>query len=448
MAVKKLKIKRLKIKTMTVKNFLLISIIFLFCSCDEKKRFDINSDDTVPPAAPVISRYEALNGAVRITYTPPADEDVISVDAQYTRESDGRVFRFSTSYFSNSIYVDGLADTIVYEVELYAVDRAGNRSPKVTYKVKPLESAILKVKQAMIIKGGFEAVFAKWINELEESVNVFIDYTFTLDGATKSLTKVFTSSIKENRYYITDLTLPPDSPIKIKYRVSDNYGNFTAAVDLPNIFVLKDVKLPKMDADRNPYWTLPVAETIPLAEFGNTVPQVYGSFMDGYITRVIDDVIDENENLNYMYSNPAASPSSPWSLIIDLNGYFELSRILTHQRHTKDGGADEAVKRGYYYGQGNVGQYRMYRWDDETNVWDTISFHRIELPQGSLSDLEYNKLGRAGDMAYMYPDDPDYTKPTRWFRYEAISGFLDNYTSDANSLSEITLYCKEKSVYY
>jgi hypothetical protein len=441
--------KLFKKHNMTTKNFLLISIIFFICSCSEGRRFDINDDDTVPPAAPIISKYEPLNGAVRIFYTPPADADVISIDALYTRKVDGKRFHFSTSYFSNSIYVPGLADTVTYEVELYSVDRAGNRSPVIKYLVVPLESAILKVKQAMIVKGGFDAIFAKWENVLQENVNVFIDYTFTMNGVTKSLTRVFTSAIQNNRYYITDLTLPPDSPIKVKYRVVDDYGNTTDEVDVGNLYVLKDAKIPKIDADRNPYWSLPIVRSIPLAEYGNTVPQVYGSHMDGSIEKVCDDIIDENGNLNYMYANTDANVSPmPWSLIIDLNGYFELSRILTHQRHTDEDNAAEAVKQGSYYRKSNVGQYRMYRWDEETNAWDTISFHKIEMPQGSLSELEWNKLGKAGDMAYMYPDDPKYTKPTRWFRYEAVSGFLNNYTGDANCLSEITLYCKEKSVYY
>ncbi|MDR1594534.1 MAG: DUF4959 domain-containing protein [Prevotellaceae bacterium] len=426
---------------MTVKKFLLISIIFLLCSCSEEKRFDINSDDTVSPAAPVISRYEALNGSVRIFYTPPADADVISVDAQYTRKSDGEVFHFSTSYFSNSITVLGLADTVTYDVELFAVDRAGNRSPKITYSVKPLESAILKVKQSMIVKGGFDALFAKWTNELGEPVNVFIDYTFTMDGTTRSLTRVFTSQTVDNRYYITDLTLPPDSPVKVKYRVSDNYENYTDAVDVGNLFVLKDIEIPKMDSDRNPLWSLPEVRTIPLAEYGNTVAQVFGNVMDGNIARVIDGTIDQYENLNYLM----ADAPHPWSLMIDLNGYYELSRILTHQRHTKDGGAEESVKRGNYFMGDNIGRYRMYRWDDETRTWDTISVHTISMPQGTLSQLEWNKLGRAGDMAYMYPDEPAYTKPTRWFRYEAVGSFGTNYyPSQGGSLSEITLYCKQK----
>jgi hypothetical protein len=425
---------------LSILNCQLICIVCLFCACSEEGRFDINSEDTVPPGAPVISGYEALNGAARIFYTPPRDLDIISVDAQYTRKSDGRNFRFSTSYFSNSILIPGLADTIVYDVELYAVDRAGNHSPVITYPVKPRESAIMKVKNTMTIKGGFDAVFAKWTNELKESVNVFIDYSFTMDGTARSLTKVFTSSTRDNRYYITDLTIPKDSPVNVKFRVSDDYGNYTDYGKDTTIYVLKDMEVPKLDPDRTPYWSLPVSRTIPFEVYGDRVSQVFGNVADGQMAKVIDGLIDMNESLNYMMTDAA----HPWSLIIDLGQKYELSRIITHQRHTAPETDFSEVGRGGYYRQGNIGQYRMYLWDDVDRKWELISFHKIEMPQGTLSELEWNRLGRAGDLAYMYPDDPQFTKPTRWFRYEALSGFTDNYASGSGgSLSEITLYCKQ-----
>jgi hypothetical protein len=430
---------------MTIKKFLLISIICLFGACSEEKRYDINSEDTVPPGSPVYHKYEALNGAVRILYTPPTDYDVISVDARYTRESDGKTFRFSTSYFSNSIMIPGLADTVTYNVELYAVDRAGNHSPKINCLVKPLSSAILRAKASMIIKGGFNAIFARWTNELKENINVFVDYSFTMGGEERNLTKVFTSSIKDNRYYISDLNIPESSPVKVRYRLSDKYENYTEYSQDTTIFVLKDMEVPKLDPDRNPYWTLPAPESVPFEAYGDRVKQVFGSDMDGKMSKVMDGIIDERENLNYMMAGKGGTTGEkqPWNLIIDLGQKYELSRIITHQRHTKDGGSDEDVKRGNYYGQGNIGQYRMYLWDDDTKHWELISYHKIEMPQGTLSELEWNKLGRAGDLAYMYPDDPKYTKPTRWFRYEALSGFEDNYASGGGGcLSEITLYCK------
>jgi prepilin-type processing-associated H-X9-DG protein len=434
---------------MKIKNFLLISILFIFCSCSEEKRYDINSTDKVPPGTPVYSlKYDALNGAVRIYYTPPADADVISVEAEYKRESDGKVFRFATSYFANSILVNGMSDTIDYDVKLFAVDRAGNQSPSMTCTVRPLESAILKVNRSMMIKGGFDAVFVKWENELRETVNAYINYTFTMDGSERTLNRVFTSSNRDNKFYISDLALPPDSPIKIKYKISDDFGNFTEEVEIEPVKVLKDKEIPKFDADRNPLWLLPESRSVPLAEQGNTVSQAFGRVMDGKLDAVIDGRIDEIENLNFMMDDAGI-----WNVMIKLDKYYELSRILTHQRHGSggnivytDGSTSEEFKRGGYYRMGNVGQYRLYRWDDETRQWELINVTKLPIPSGTLSDLEWYRLGRAGDIAYMYPDDPHYTKPTEWIRYEAISVFDNNYSGGACCLSEITLFCKPENL--
>jgi hypothetical protein len=57
--------------------------------------------------------------------------------------------------------------------------------------------------------------------------------------------------------------------------------------------------------------------------------------------------------------------------------------------------------------------------------------------------MEYRQMGMAGDMAYFYPDEPQFTKPTRWFRYESMYPFGKTTLSWLNydhCLSEITLY--------
>jgi hypothetical protein len=124
--------------------------------------------------------------------------------------------------------------------------------------------------------------------------------------------------------------------------------------------------------------------------------------------------------------------------MINLGDEYELSRVITHQRWSGGGGI-----RGQYYRDENVGRYAMYIWDDAEERWDSIREHRIPVP--SLTEIELKQLGLAGDMAYFYPDDPQFTKPTRWFRYEALGSFDGNYTgAGANCLSEITLYAKKK----
>ncbi|MDR2424374.1 MAG: DUF4959 domain-containing protein [Prevotellaceae bacterium] len=433
-----------------IKYIPLFALLMIAFACAEEKRFDINVDDSIPPGMPTIKKaYRALHGGARLYYNPPADEDVLSIDVEYANPNTKKTVRYSASYLTDSIDIYGLPDTVDYKLNLFAVDRAGNKSESTEITVRPLESALSQVRKSMVVKGGFDALFVTWADTLERPINVIVDYAFTLNGAQRSLRTVFSSKERENRRYITDLALEPTSPVKVQARVSDEFGNVTEPVEFGNLFVLKDVLVPKFDANKNALWKLPVSGEY--APAGSDVSQVFGSGMEGLLSRVIDGEIDERENLNFLVASPYSDPFPPnnyppyyWNVLIDLGDYYELSRIRTHQRHTAGGDAVDNGKRANYYRSSNVGQYRMYRWDDTENRWDTLSMHRIPIPVGELAEIDWYRLGRAGDMAYMYPNDPKYTKPTRWFRYEGMANFDQNYSGGAGCLSEITLYSKKK----
>jgi hypothetical protein len=410
--------------------FLVMMSLLGLVACKEE-RFEINSNDTVAPSHPEYLTYKPLNGGARLFYKTPADKDLLSIDAVYMKGD--KSITFSASYFKDSLDVHGFADTVDYKIQLYAVDRAGNKSLPVDITVRPLESVISKVKKTLIARPGFGAIFVDWTNELAETVNIFVDYSFTQSGIDRELMSVFASSDTTNRVFINDLD--PTNPVKVKIRVSDLYDNMSEPVDFGSLSLLTDVEVPKFDDRKNPLWSMPIEKTYP--PFGGGVKQVMGNTFDGITSKVIDGIIDY-KNLNYLFSDTAA----PWNVLIDLGDYYELSRILTHQRHS-DTGAD--IERGSYYRAGNVGIYNFYRWDEPSLQWEFITQHKIPIPTGTLSALEWMRLGRAGDLAYMFPDNPGFTKPTRWVRYEAWMAFNENYTSTgAQCLSEITLFAKSK----
>jgi hypothetical protein len=424
---------------MKMNKYLLLFAAFLlfFAACEEEKRFAISSDDTVPPGAPVYLDYKPLNGGARLFFTAPADEDLLSIDA--VAVNGDKSYRFSVSYFTDSLDVYALPKEEDYTVQLFAVDRAGNKSNVVNVTVRPLESAYSKVAKTIVAKPGFDAIFVDWKNELGEAVNVFVDYTFEQNGVTRELMSVFASADTVDRKYINDLDLDASHPVSVKVRVSDLYSNFSETLDFGKLVVLKDVELQKFDSEKNPLWSMPQENVEP--PFGGGVRQVNGSSFDGKTRAVIDGIIDRDGNLNYLMTD-CDEYGYEWSVLIDLGAYYELSRIITHQRWHSSG-AD--IERGNYYMGSNVGHYRMYRWDEESMSWETISEHKIPVPKGTLSDIQWMQLGRAGDMAYMFPDEPGYTKPTRWFRYQALHNFNDNYTDrNCNLLSEITLFAKQK----
>lgn len=422
----------------TTKIYLIIlaSFLLLAISCKEEERHQSSSGDSSAPKQPTEITYKPLYGGARFFYNLPDDEDLLSVNAKYTN-SKNQSFSFSSSYYVDSLDVFGFGDTIDYKVELYAVDRAGNKSAPVIVNVKPLESAITRVVKSIQVKPGFSSFFIDWKNELEQSINVYADFNYTKGGTKYEFTSVFSSNLATERRFIEDLDLTPDEPVSVSIRVEDTYGNITKPIDKGSLSLYEDVEIPKEK------WFLPAAN-----DSVGGIPQCFGDGLEGRLRYVIDGIIDSGDNLNFMHTQgrgrtgKTTNGNMPWNIIIDLGGYYELSRIVTVQRHS--GGLNN-INRGQYYQSENVGIYQMYIWDEDLAQWEPISQHQIPVPVG-LSELEFVKKGEAGDMAYMYPDDPKYTKPTRWFRYEALKGFTSNYTrEDANCLSELTLYGKKAS---
>lgn len=415
-----------------VKNIaIIISVILVVGSCKEENRFANFITDEIAPGKITNVRSEPLYGGARFFYDLPADEDLLQVEAVYSSKT-GKKYSFSASYFTDSLEVFGFGSTDPHEVIFYAVDRSGNRSEPVTVSVTPLEPAFTRVASSVEVKPGFGSFFLDWENELEQNVNVYVDYSFTLNGQARELTTVFSSNLSSDRRFINDLRLNSQEQVRVRVRVEDSYGNITEPIDKGLLSLFEDDEIPKTN------WVLPDAND----SIGG-VPMVFGGGYEGRTIKVIDGIIDRGDNLNFMHTGlrgrtgRIADGNMPWNLIIDLGARYELSRILTVQRHS---GGLANIERGHFYRYENVGMYNMYIWDDDRNEWVFVSQHKIPVPTG-LSDLQLVQAGEAGDEAYMYPDDPQYTKPTRWFRYEAIKSFNGNYTlEDGNCLSEITLF--------
>ncbi|AHF17886.1 hypothetical protein NIASO_16040 [Niabella soli DSM 19437] len=421
---------------MIMKNQLIITllILMLVAACKKQSRFETGGSDNTPPGKVTLKEYKPLFGGARFFYTVPKDEDLLGVEAVYTNKN-GQSFKFMASYFSDSLDVYGFGSIDEYNVQLYAVDRSGNKSDVLDVKVVPLEPAYTRVAKTIQAKAGFSSFFLDWQNELKQNVNVYVEYEFPQGGTTRKLTTVFSSNQPADRRFISDLYLASNEQVKVKVKVGDIYGNITDFIDKGSLSLYDDIKIPKQA------WTIPN----PNDSIGG-VPMMFGNGLEGRSLKVIDDIIDRGDNLNFLHTQSrgrtgkSANGNMPWNFIIDLGDYYEISRIVTHQRHS---GGLANVSRGQYYRTENVGRYRTYTWNDTTSEWEQVMEYQIPVPAG-LTELEFVKMGEAGDMAYMYPDNPKYTKRTRKFRFEAVKGFSGNYTlDDANCLSEITLYGKK-----
>ncbi|GHT67926.1 hypothetical protein AGMMS50239_31970 [Bacteroidia bacterium] len=426
----------------TRKNlFLLLIFVLGLGACTESMRFESASNDKTPPGKPEIIRWEPLYGGARFFYKLPPDEDLLSVDAEYVAEN-GKTFHFTSSFYLDSLDVLGFGDMNPHKVSLYGVDRTGNRSEPVVVEITPKESAITRVLRSVVVKPGFSSFFVDWENELKQVINVYIHFKFTDSGTARDLISVFSSNMEKERRFINDLKLSPQDPIEISIKVEDIYGNVTEEKSYGSINLREDFELDKT------LFHIPEANDSTVVLRNGTrvnagVPAMFGNNLEGRMSKLIDGIIDRGDNLNFFHTAGrgrtgfSKDGNMPWNIIIDLGGYYRLSRISTVQRHS--GGLDN-ISRGQYYRSENCGEFRLWVYNESTLQWDSISTQRTAIPN-FINELQFVKAGEAGDMTYFYPDEPDYTQPTRWFRYEGLHCFDDNYSSTgANCMSELTLY--------
>ena len=415
--------------------YLLLSILFLIGinACREEKRFEISSDDKEAPAPPEYLSYKSLVGGARIFYNIPNDKDILSINAEYVNDN-GKINIFSASYFTDSLDVMGIADTLEHVVQLYALDRAGNQSISIPVSVKASESALQKVTKSVQVLAGFNSFIVLWDNELRQTVNVYIDMIFNKGGQERNLTWVLSSKEATQREIIDNVVLAEGESLSVNIRIGDTYGNISETINMGEIEVMSDEVLAKDN------WRIPNANDSIAG-----IPMCFGNAYENRSIYVIDGIISRGEVLNIMHTDGRGRTGNvedgniPWNFLIDLGDYYELSRIVTNQRHDFYAVPSNPNERGHYYHGENISEYNMYLLDDETGEWEFISGHIIEVPSG-LSELEFAKLGASGDMALMYPEAPAFTKPTRWFRYEALTGFGANPWV----LSEITLYGRKQ----
>ena len=128
-------------------------LLFVFSSCAEDMVKPIENDKDAPGTVQDV-KTESLPGAVKFTYTLPSDPDLLYVLAKYTNKT-GKVMEFRSSFYTNSVTVEGFGDTDTYKVELYTVDRSENRSQPQIVEVAPLTPPILSCYESLSVVSDF-----------------------------------------------------------------------------------------------------------------------------------------------------------------------------------------------------------------------------------------------------------------------------------------------------
>ena len=436
---------------------LLITMPVAFFSCGEQE----DEFSKAPAPAQVISpTWVATNGGALISYTLPNDKNLLFVKAEYVNSLGNKVFR-SSSQYSNQIDIDGFNDLNSHQINLISVGHNSKESEPVTITVVPDTSYIELIRKNMVIQKAVGGLNIKWYNPSKKTVYVYMTYNSELDR-NRSVERILASEVENYNYNIRGLDT---IPYQVDIVVEDLTGNKTASADKG-----KHIPDPEQKIDKKT-WKL-VANL-----------SCNGNMWEGLTERFFDDVIDVMElggdPRNYPLGDPRGNDSyfiihkdnnsdpiqwingsneltKPLLIVIDMNKYAALSRIVWWQRayHYNSATPFQPNTQWHYYTETNMRAFLFMGLTQEQMVGMTKTSLATKIWREYWMNCDagdpYNSDGIIPASKYKEAADghefvlPNFSQP---FRY-IIIGITKSYGSETQiEGSEITLYGQDNVEY-
>ncbi|GAA4304765.1 DUF5000 domain-containing lipoprotein [Compostibacter hankyongensis] len=150
-------------------KYLLIAVMILLAGCQgDEKMTPVNKNDAVPDQVSNV-HIKNLPGGAKISYNVPKSENLLYVKALYEIRK-GTELEVKSSYYNNSLTIQGFPDTSEYEVKLYTVTRGEVASEPLTIKVKPLTPPITTAFRSLALKETFGGLSVGFKNESEADI--------------------------------------------------------------------------------------------------------------------------------------------------------------------------------------------------------------------------------------------------------------------------------------
>lgn len=161
-----------------------LMLIILLGSCKRNDGFNTPvSGDQSKPGVITNIKVKNLNGAAYITYTLPNSTNLLYVMAQYN--INGKTVRQTkSSYYTDTVLVDGFAKSTDYSVTMWSVSRANVSSDPVTVTVHPDTPYYRLIKPSIQLAPDFGGVNIKGLNRAKKDIGVIL---LALDNSTKAL---------------------------------------------------------------------------------------------------------------------------------------------------------------------------------------------------------------------------------------------------------------------
>ena len=194
-----------------------VCVIVLLWACNKSDNYiGVTSTDKTKPGVVTNIKVTNFSGGAFITYSLPDSKNLLYVQANYAI-NDKVTRQTKSSYYSDTIRVEGFAQSKDYTVALYAVSRAEVRSDSVVVTVHPDTPAYLMAYHALTMQSDFGGVNIKSVNKslaaigivalLPDSVNggyAIQDQHYTSDDSISYSLRGYSNTPHKFGLYVTD----------------------------------------------------------------------------------------------------------------------------------------------------------------------------------------------------------------------------------------------------
>lgn len=224
--------------------------LILASSCTSPDEWHDPKDNTAPGAVSGV-QVENLNGGARISYTLPADKDLLGAKVTYSLTKGGAILEKYASGGVNSIELEGFGNTDEYTVAVYAVDKSGNISAPVETTIKPLVAPIILMRESLEAASTFGGISLLWDNPLGKDMGISLYIADSVNGGFKLYDTYFSNSKTGKTVF-----RPFDTEEQVFHiEMFDRWKNYASPMETA-LTPLLEYNLPGRNSSTDHIWTL------------------------------------------------------------------------------------------------------------------------------------------------------------------------------------------------
>lgn len=214
-------------------------LLFMF-SCKESEGYnDIVSTDQTKPNPVTAVKVSNYSGGAVITYSLPSTQNLLYILAEY-KINDKVVKQSKSSYYTDTIRVEGFEKNNDYDVTLYAVSRADIKSDPVVVKVHPDLPSYLVTYPTVTIERDFGGVNISAKNPSKKALGIIVISTDKTTGKMLPVEQYYTQLENINFSVRGFDTLQRSFGVY----VTDRWGNISDTL-LKSIKPIYEILIPK-----------------------------------------------------------------------------------------------------------------------------------------------------------------------------------------------------------